>query len=310
MTNQYGDPSSYDLKIMRRPLEILPGSPDDYKVDDPPEPDSDEMIAGLEDSPEIGDDVLEQDDDVLHPFIKYTEENDLKVDEEYLDNLMEDVSTIAMNLKYEHNMPRPWQYTGIDEPKDTNTDTPSYPSGHSAQAKVAAEVLAGSYPEHKQQFEDIGNDVGLNRVRAGWHFPVDHDSGRDLADQILEKLPENTDMYLKKSGLGEEGYMTANMDNAIEILKSIVHAGETFSGYNKPKRTSKHPKKSHAVAARSEGKTKLIRFGQQGVSGEGKPSKSDSKADKSRRKSFKARHKKNIKRGKMSAAYWADKVKW
>jgi len=104
--------------------------------------------------------------------------------------------------------------------------------------------------------------------------------------------------------------LVTRMDNAIEILKSIVHAGETFSGYNKPKRTPKHPKKSHAVAARSEGKTKLIRFGQQGVSGEGKPSKSDSKADKSRRKSFKARHKKNIKRGKMSAAYWSDFVKW
>ena len=227
--NKYGDPSGSDLRIMRRPLEILPGSPDAYKVDDPPEPDSDEMIAGLEDSPEIGDDVLEQDDDVLHPFIKYTEENDLKVDEEYLDNLMEDVSTIAMNLKYEHNMPRPWQYTGIDEPKDTNTDTPSYPSGHSAQAKVAAEVLAGSYPEHKQQFEDIGDRVGLNRVRAGWHFPVDHDSGRDLADQILEKLPENTDMYLKKSGHGEDGYMTATMDNAIEILKGITEKSGLYA---------------------------------------------------------------------------------
>jgi predicted ATP-dependent Lon-type protease len=99
-------------------------------------------------------------------------------------------------------------------------------------------------------------------------------------------------------------------DYAIEILKSIVHAGETFSGYNKPKRTVKHPKKSHAVVAKEGGKTKLIRFGQQGVSGEGKATKSDSKAEKARRKSFKARHAKNIKQGKMSAAYWADKVKW
>ena len=99
-------------------------------------------------------------------------------------------------------------------------------------------------------------------------------------------------------------------DYAIEILKSIVHAGETFSGYNKPKRTAKHPKKSHAVVAKEGSKTKLIRFGQQGVSGEGKAAKSDSKADKARRKSFKARHAKNIKQGKMSAAYWADKVKW
>ena len=94
------------------------------------------------------------------------------------------------------------------------------------------------------------------------------------------------------------------------LVKSITHRGEKFSGYNKPKRTPSHATKSHAVVAKEGDKTKLIRFGQQGVSGEGKAAKSDSKADKARRKSFKARHAKNIKQGKMSAAYWADKVKW
>ena len=94
------------------------------------------------------------------------------------------------------------------------------------------------------------------------------------------------------------------------LVKSITHRGEKFSGYNKPKRTPSHATKSHAVVAKEGDKTKLIRFGQQGVSGEGKSAKSDSKADKARRKYFKARHAKNIKRGKMSAAYWADKVKW
>ena len=102
---------------------------------------------------------------------------------------------------------------------------------------------------------------------------------------------------------------------AINIFKSIIskevsRGDESFSGYNKPKRTPKHPSKSHAVLAREDGKTKLIRFGQQGGSGEGKASKSDSKAEKARRKSFKARHAKNIKRGKMSAAYWANREKW
>ena len=102
---------------------------------------------------------------------------------------------------------------------------------------------------------------------------------------------------------------------AINIFKSIIskevsRGDESFSGYNKPKRTPKHPSKSHAVLAREDGKTKLIRFGQQGVSGEGKASKSDSKAEKARRKSFKARHAKNIKLGKMSAAYWANREKW
>lgn len=77
---------------------------------------------------------------------------------------------------------------------------------------------------------------------------------------------------------------------------------------NKPKRTPKHKTKSHVVKACANGKEKVIRFGQQGVSGAGKsPSTAKQKA---RRKSFKARHAKNISKGKMSAAYWADRVKW
>ena len=78
---------------------------------------------------------------------------------------------------------------------------------------------------------------------------------------------------------------------------------------NKPKRTPSHPKKSHVVKACEGGKEKVIRFGQQGVKGS-PPSKGESKGDKARRAAFKARHAKNIAKGKMSAAYWADKVKW
>jgi hypothetical protein len=80
------------------------------------------------------------------------------------------------------------------------------------------------------------------------------------------------------------------------------------SGYNKPKRTPNHPKKSHVVVAKEGDKVKTIRFGQQGVSGAGKNPKTAS--EKARRKSFKARHASNIAKGKMSAAYWADKTKW
>lgn len=82
----------------------------------------------------------------------------------------------------------------------------------------------------------------------------------------------------------------------------IEYRGEKFAGYNKPKRTPNHPNKSHAVLAKEGDQVKLIRFGQQGVSG--------SPAGTSRNKAFKARHAKNIAKGKMSAAYWADKVKW
>ena len=83
-----------------------------------------------------------------------------------------------------------------------------------------------------------------------------------------------------------------------------------ISGFNKPKRTPSNAKKSHVVMAKEGDKTKLIRFGEQGASTAGKPKKGESDRMKNKRASFKARHSKNIKKGKMSAAYWANKVKW
>ena len=88
----------------------------------------------------------------------------------------------------------------------------------------------------------------------------------------------------------------------------ITRAGVT--GFNKPKRTPGHAKKSHIVVAKVGSKIKTIRFGQQGAKTAGKPKAGESAAMKAKRKSFKARHAKNIAKGKMSAAYWADKAKW
>ena len=82
------------------------------------------------------------------------------------------------------------------------------------------------------------------------------------------------------------------------------------SGYNKPKRTPNHPKKSHVVVAKEGDKVKTIRFGEQGAKTAGKPKAGESDRMKKKRASFKARHAKNIARGKMSGAYWANRVKW
>ena len=82
------------------------------------------------------------------------------------------------------------------------------------------------------------------------------------------------------------------------------------SGFNKPKRTPNHPKKSHIVVAKQGSQVKTIRFGEQGAKTAGAPKSGESTRMKTKRKSFKARHRKNIAKGKMSAAYWADKVKW
>jgi len=91
-----------------------------------------------------------------------------------------------------------------------------------------------------------------------------------------------------------------------KVAAAVKRAG--VSGVNKPKRTPKHPTKSHVVVAKEGDKVKTIRFGQQGVRGAGKSPSTP--AEKARRKSFKARHAKNISKGKMSAAFWANREKW
>ena len=88
----------------------------------------------------------------------------------------------------------------------------------------------------------------------------------------------------------------------------LTRAG--VSGYNKPKRTPDHPKKSHIVVAKEGDKVKTIRFGEQGAKTAGAPKAGESERMKKKRASFKARHSKNIAKGKMSAAWWADKVRW
>jgi hypothetical protein len=87
---------------------------------------------------------------------------------------------------------------------------------------------------------------------------------------------------------------------AIRKDPRLARAG--VSGFNKPKATPSHATKSHVVVAKEGDKVKTIRFGQQGVTGDKKPS--------ARQRSFRARHAKNIAKGRMSAAYWANKVKW
>ena len=94
------------------------------------------------------------------------------------------------------------------------------------------------------------------------------------------------------------------------VKKDTRLARAGVSGYNKPKRTPSHPKKSHIVVAKEGDKIKTIRFGEQGAKTAGKPKAGESDKMKKKRASFKARHAKNISKGKMSAAYWANRAKW
>jgi hypothetical protein len=95
-----------------------------------------------------------------------------------------------------------------------------------------------------------------------------------------------------------------------KLRKASLLKKHNLKGCNIPKRTPDHPKKSHIVLACEGNVIKLIRFGEQGAETAGAPKSGESDRMKKKRKSFKSRHAKNIAKGKLSAAYWADKVKW
>ena len=129
-----------------------------------------------------------------------------------------------------------------------------------------------------------------------------------LYENINARKKSGTSRSKSNSTVSKESYdnMKSGFAKAKEGASVLKRIG--VSGYNKPKKTSGHATKSHVVVAKSGNTVKTIRFGQQGVSGAG--SNPSTKKNKNRQKSFKARHRKNIAKGVLSAAYWADKVKW
>ena len=128
---------------------------------------------------------------------------------------------------------------------------------------------------------------------------------KPLMQVVIKRKSENSQ---RKSSLllrlGEKNVPAKSKKKDSRLKRAGV------SGFNKPKRTPGHKKKSHIVVAKVGTKVKTIRFGQQGAKTAGKPKAGESEAMKKKRAAFKARHAKNIAKGKMSAAYWADKVKW
>jgi len=134
---------------------------------------------------------------------------------------------------------------------------------------------------------------------------VQRNKRKPLMQVVIKRKSENSQ---RKSSLllrlGEKNVPAKSKKKDSRLKRAGV------SGFNKPKRTPRHKKKSHIVVAKVGTKVKTIRFGQQGAKTAGKPKAGESEAMKKKRAAFKARHAKNIAKGKMSAAYWADKVKW
>ena len=206
--------------------------------------------------------------------------------------------------------------------KITNATTDKARRTALAEMKTREKTLARMESELKKL--QVGNKQRAARIsriqKRGYTSPVDVVKGASKTLKTAGKAGTRTQStrqgVRRQFGLTGTGKSGPKVDPRSMIEKnledradSVVYRGETFAGYNKPKRTPNHPKKSHAVLAKEGGRVKLIRFGQQGVKGSPKK-EGESKSYAARRRSFKARHAKNISKGKMSAAYWANRSKW
>ena len=183
---------------------------------------------------------------------------------------------------------------------------------------------------------DYGSDASVKKMKKttpGQKEAVDpaDTGGKEEVSMAVKQIAgirhfvDDIERRVKSTGDMEEWYQN-KLTKAHDYLKTIYAYGKGddavteekdsrlknagVEGFNKPKRTPGHPKKSHIVVAKDGDKVKTIRFGEQGASTAGDPKKGESDKMKKKRASFKARHAKNIAKGKMSAAYWADKEKW
>ena len=224
LPDRYGPPTKKQLKIMNRPFQTLDkDAVDKIKLDPPPEDGGEiyqqeikelKSLQELLENNDLKDKITLQDEKLFAPFTRYLRDNNLEVDTEELATINKDISTIVHKFKFFYNRPRPHQSSDIEEYENVAGKSPSYPSGHSTNSAVTAEILADKFPEHADNFRQIGKEIGLNRVIAGLHYPTDHIAGLKLAEQLI---PLVIDKKVTKSD--------AFMD---ELFKYMAHREELF----------------------------------------------------------------------------------
>ena len=229
---QWGDPTKKHLKIMNRPFNVI-DKEDANKIELKPPPKYEGEIHEKElselksmqkllDNEELVNRITAQDEKLMDPFKRYLRDNDLEIDSEEIAKINKDTSTIVHKFKFFYNRPRPHQVSDdIDEFENVAGKSPSYPSGHSTNTAVVAELLADKFPEHAETFRQMGREIGLNRVIAGLHYPTDHIAGLELAEQIIPLLID------KKITKSDEfmGELFKYMQHRAELLKDMTQIG-------------------------------------------------------------------------------------
>jgi len=139
-------------------------------------------------SPESKAFALWVDKDILLPFVKLLEDNNQGLGGEsidQLDEILEDAVSLIFSEKYDWNFPRPFKVKDLGHVEvSSTTETPSYPSGHSAQARLIARLLSQRSPHLENLLLRLGERIGWSRIQLGYHYPQDHYEGRNLGDNL------------------------------------------------------------------------------------------------------------------------------
>ena len=220
---KFGEPSTKQYRVMRKPHEFLPVDSDQSLVSAPPSNSSDETrveLMELQDRLDLekdNEELLDKWDlDLLVPFVKYLKQNNLKYNKKTLDEIVSQSTIILLKQKYQFNRPRPGQLAkAMDIPlaprKSGTADSPAYPSGHSTQSRLVALYLTGLHRDHGKSFLDLAEECGQSRLNAALHYPSDHEGGVDLANKLYASMKTDEIKNLKYKDLpahptGMEGY--------------------------------------------------------------------------------------------------------
>jgi len=200
----WGHPTKHHTDVLHRKYNLLVKEPEKYLDSIPEPPDGKLEIPTIkhyqEGASKVEDDIKAEDKDNMKPFFDYLKDKKLDIDRDYLIAINKDVNRIVHHVKFKFNRPRPAQVSDIKPITDKSGYSPSYPSGHSAQATVMAGVLSKIYPELSQDFQKLASQIGVNRVKAGLHYPSDHKAGQALGMDILEDVPSiDSEQHLKKA---------------------------------------------------------------------------------------------------------------
>ena len=142
----------------------------------------------------VNKDFVKKGDDIIKVFKDYCKDNNLEFNKEYYEQILDESSKTILSLKYYYNRPRPKQladYYGIEEFQDVelgSMKTPSYPSGHSTQGHLMAELLGREYPNHYDTFKGLADMISTSRLMARAHYPSDVKFGEEVAQHILGKV--------------------------------------------------------------------------------------------------------------------------